>query len=74
MPATALSLSVCTVMYCNSKYVSVWPESEEELSDLKQAYLDGEGDMEYIIRHVLCSTVEDEPRLVPYPLLNPLTI
>lgn len=59
-------------MYSNA-FVSVWSDSEEELSDLKQAYLDGEGDMEYIIHHVLCSTMEDEPRLVfcPYAKFFP---
>jgi len=39
-----------------------YKESEEELNDLKQAYLDGEGSIQYINDNVLCSTVEDEPR------------
>lgn len=39
-----------------------YKESEEELNDLKQAYMDGEGSMEYIHNNVLCAVVEDEPR------------
>ncbi|KAK3877093.1 hypothetical protein Pcinc_018165 [Petrolisthes cinctipes] len=39
-----------------------YKESEEELNDLKEAYLDGEGKMGYILQNVLCSTIEDEPR------------
>ncbi|XP_064113680.1 dnaJ homolog subfamily C member 9-like [Macrobrachium nipponense] len=37
-------------------------ESEEEMNDLKQAYLDGEGDMNYVLSEVLCCTYEDEGR------------
>ncbi|XP_071532524.1 dnaJ homolog subfamily C member 9 [Panulirus ornatus] len=37
-------------------------DSEEEMNDLKQAYIDGKGDMEYILSNVLCSTIDDEPR------------
>jgi DnaJ family protein C protein 9 len=36
--------------------------TEEEMSDLKQAYLDGEGSMKYILDSVLCCTDEDEER------------
>jgi len=36
--------------------------SEEELADLKKAYLDGEGDMQYILDNVILADVEDEPR------------
>ncbi|KAK8751107.1 hypothetical protein OTU49_013058 [Cherax quadricarinatus] len=43
-------------------FESKYRESEEELSDLKEAYLDGEGDMEYILQNVLCCTIDDEPR------------
>ncbi|XP_063603397.1 dnaJ homolog subfamily C member 9-like [Penaeus indicus] len=39
-----------------------YKESEEEKADLKQAYIDGEGDMNYILDNVLCCTIEDEPR------------
>jgi DnaJ family protein C protein 9 len=39
-----------------------YKESEEELADLKQAYLDGKGDMNFILDNVLCATLEDEPR------------
>lgn len=38
--------------------------SEEELSDLKQAYVDGQGSMDYILENVLCATIDDEPRFV----------
>ena len=36
--------------------------SEEELADLKTAYMEGEGDMGVIIDSVLCCTAEDEDR------------
>ncbi|GFO00176.1 Dnaj homolog subfamily c member 9, partial [Plakobranchus ocellatus] len=36
--------------------------SEEELNDLKEAYLSSEGDMEKILDSVLCCTHEDEER------------
>ncbi len=36
--------------------------SEEELSDLKQAYLDGEGDMKFILESVPCCSLDDEER------------
>ncbi|XP_068228359.1 dnaJ homolog subfamily C member 9-like [Palaemon carinicauda] len=36
--------------------------SDEELNDLKQAYIDGKGDMEHIINSVLCCTHDDEDR------------
>ncbi|KAG0726418.1 DnaJ subfamily C member 9 [Chionoecetes opilio] len=39
-----------------------YKESEEELADLKQAYMDGKGSMDYILDNVLCCTLEDEPR------------
>ena len=37
-------------------------ESEEELSDLKSAYMDFEGDMDAILENVLCATIDDEGR------------
>eukprot|EP00061_Rhincodon_typus_P012121 g37650.t1 len=37
--------------------------SEEEMTDIKQAYLDFEGDMDGIMESVLCSTLEDESRI-----------
>ncbi|KAG8238993.1 hypothetical protein J437_LFUL005050 [Ladona fulva] len=37
--------------------------SKEELEDLKKAYVEGDGDMEYILETVLCATIDDEPRL-----------
>jgi len=36
--------------------------SEEEKEDIKKAYLEGEGDMNFILDSVLLSTVEDEDR------------
>ncbi|XP_072019953.1 dnaJ homolog subfamily C member 9-like [Amphiura filiformis] len=36
--------------------------SDEEVADLKKAYLEHEGDMEKILEDVMCSTKEDEPR------------
>ncbi|ELT97572.1 hypothetical protein CAPTEDRAFT_226031 [Capitella teleta] len=36
--------------------------TDEELKDLKEAYLEHEGDMEGILGSVLCCTHEDEPR------------
>ena len=36
--------------------------SEEELMDLKQAYLDGDGDMEFILDSIPCCSLEDEQR------------
>ncbi|XP_045592850.1 dnaJ homolog subfamily C member 9 [Procambarus clarkii] len=43
-------------------FESKYKDSEEELNDLKQAYVDGEGDMGYILQNVLCSSIDDEPR------------
>ena len=37
-------------------------ESQEELDDLKTAYIEFKGDMEEILNNVMCSSVEDEPR------------
>lgn len=37
--------------------------SEEELQDLKKAYLAGKGDMDYIVDHVQFARSEQEPRL-----------
>lgn len=39
-------------------------ESGEELKDLKEAYLEFEGDMDEIMENVLCCTAEDEERFV----------
>jgi DnaJ homolog subfamily C member 9 len=36
--------------------------SDEEMQDLKKAYLDARGDMGLIIDNVLCATVDDETR------------
>lgn len=37
--------------------------SEEELCDLKQAYLNGKGDMDFILEAVPFSHTDEEPRL-----------
>ncbi|NWR71980.1 DNJC9 protein, partial [Centropus unirufus] len=37
--------------------------SEEELADIKSAYLDFEGDMDKIMESVLCTDYTDEPRI-----------
>ncbi|XP_069741983.1 dnaJ homolog subfamily C member 9 isoform X1 [Narcine bancroftii] len=37
--------------------------SEEELADIKQAYLEFQGDMDSIMESVLCSTTKDESRI-----------
>jgi len=37
--------------------------SEEELCDLKQAYLNGKGDMDFILEVVPFSHTDEEPRL-----------
>jgi len=44
------------------EFADKYRESAEELSDLKQAYLDSEGDMERVMEMVLCCTYKDEPR------------
>jgi len=36
--------------------------SEEEVNDLKSAYLDYQGDMDAILENVLCATVDDDER------------
>lgn len=36
--------------------------SEEELDDLKAAYLEYEGDMDHILEEVMCASIDDEPR------------
>jgi len=36
--------------------------SDEELNDLKSAYVTSRGDMDKIIDSILCATVDDEPR------------
>lgn len=38
--------------------------SQEELDDIQEAYLDGEGDIEHIMAHIPHSTYEDEPRIL----------
>lgn len=43
-------------------YEKNYKGSEQELEDLKSAYIDYEGDMDQVLDHVLCSTIDDEPR------------
>lgn len=43
-------------------YEKNYKGSEQELEDLKSAYLEYEGDMDQILDNVLCSTIDDEPR------------
>lgn len=40
-----------------------YKDSEEELADVKAAYLDFEGDMDRIMESVLCVDYTDEPRI-----------
>ena len=44
------------------KFEDEYRHSAEELSDLKQAYIESEGDMNHILDNVLCCTFEDEDR------------
>jgi DnaJ family protein C protein 9 len=43
-------------------FEKTYRHSEEEMADLKQAYLDGDGDMKYILESVPCCTEEDQER------------
>ena len=46
-----------------AKFEEEYKGSEEEMADLRAAYLDGDGDMDYIMDNVLCATQdEDEAR------------
>ncbi|NXX93025.1 DNJC9 protein, partial [Centropus bengalensis] len=40
-----------------------YKDSEEELADIKSAYMDFEGDMDKIMESVLCTDYTDEPRI-----------
>ncbi|PNF26651.1 DnaJ subfamily C member 9 [Cryptotermes secundus] len=44
-------------------YEKKYKGSEEELGDLKRAYLDGKGDMDFILEAVPFSHTDEEPRL-----------
>lgn len=44
------------------KFEQEYKGSDEELKDLKVAYLEFEGDMERLLENVLCATVDDEDR------------
>lgn len=46
-----------------SDYEKKYKGSEEELSDLKRAYLNGKGDMDFILEAVPFSHTDEEPRL-----------
>ena len=43
-------------------YEKSYKGSEQELEDLKSAYVEYEGDMDQILDNILCSTIDDEPR------------
>ena len=43
-------------------YEKNYKGSEQELEDLKSAYMEYEGDMDQILDNILCSTIDDEPR------------
>lgn len=44
------------------EFENKYRESEEELADLKSAYLDYKGDMNMILENMICSTFKDEER------------
>merc|ERR1711981_372627 len=44
------------------KFEEQYRFSAEEEEDLKKAYCDGEGDMNYILDTVLCCTIDDDER------------
>jgi DnaJ family protein C protein 9 len=44
------------------KFEKQYKGSDEELKDLKSAYVKCEGDMDGILDNVMCSTIDDEPR------------
>lgn len=55
------NVHVLTVLYCqNGLLIS---GSEEELGDLKRAYLDGKGDMDFILEAVPFTHTDEESRL-----------
>ncbi|TRY78652.1 hypothetical protein TCAL_06614 [Tigriopus californicus] len=45
-----------------AEFEAKYKESEEELADLKAAYLEGQGDMNFILDNVLCCNLDDEAR------------
>ena len=54
-----------------AKFEEEYKGSEEELADLKAAYLDGDGDMNYIMDNVLCAVQGYNSRKdVPEPVLH----
>lgn len=58
----------CNLKYCmqtetieeNSIFLPLG--SEEEWNDLKEAYMQGKGNMDFIMENVLCASHEDEER------------
>ncbi|XP_010159109.1 PREDICTED: dnaJ homolog subfamily C member 9, partial [Eurypyga helias] len=44
-------------------FETTYKGSEEELADIKAAYVDFEGDMDKIMESVLCASYVDEPRI-----------
>eukprot|EP00095_Tigriopus_kingsejongensis_P000682 maker-scaffold340_size202118-snap-gene-1.26 protein:Tk00682 transcript:maker-scaffold340_size202118-snap-gene-1.26-mRNA-1 annotation:"dnaj homolog subfamily c member 9" len=45
-----------------TEFEKEYRNSAEELADLKTAYLEGEGNMDFILDNVLCCTLDDEER------------
>ncbi|XP_064643785.1 dnaJ homolog subfamily C member 9-like [Lineus longissimus] len=44
------------------EFTKEYQGSDEELDDLKSAYMDFEGNMDEILDNIMCSTIDDEPR------------
>ncbi|XP_067936560.1 dnaJ homolog subfamily C member 9-like [Watersipora subatra] len=53
-----------------SNFEATYKGSEEELADLKAAYISSKGDMQHIIDSVMCASVKDEERF--QEMLRPL--
>lgn len=47
-----------------TRYKQEYIGSETELRDIKKAYVNGKGDMDYILEMVAFSSCEDEPRII----------
>ncbi|XP_033732872.1 dnaJ homolog subfamily C member 9-like isoform X2 [Pecten maximus] len=45
-------------------FESKYKGSEDERADLKEVYTTFEGDMDEIMEHMMCSSIEDEPRFI----------
>jgi DnaJ homolog subfamily C member 9 len=49
---------------CSLQFPNDRTGSQEEIDDIQEAYLEGEGDIEHIMSHIPHSTYEDEPRII----------